>query len=344
MTRLRTIPLALLCLLLVGAKGVPTTDEIRQMLDEKQYRRVLREVARAQALKGDDAAAYDKGQLLVLRGEAQLGLRVQPAAAKSFRDAAETASRDEDRATARALAMLLAKSEDLVYTPRTGGASGASDRGIDILADRKAALAALLADELAAIEPKAQDAKGAKSIADVLAAAKAAAPVGELELAVTGSRKRVDEMMNGFASQVAALLDQALIDLDRQADNIEQAALTMMAIPPEALGGRQDPKFVKAKKRGLAPGDQGALRSIMDTCREIVSRNRDVALELGADPDRFRSAGDFAIRLSAKARAILRADYSGIVDIPADRAPKPITGTRTEKSSPGVNGEPPAQP
>jgi hypothetical protein len=341
MTRLRTIPLALLCVLLVGAKGVPTTDEIRQMLDEKQYRRVLREVARAQALKGDDAAVYDKGQLLLLRGEAQLGLRVQPAAAKSFRDAAETASRDEDRATARALAMLLAKSEDLLYTPKTGDAT---DRGIDILADRKAALAALLADELATVEPKAQDAKGAKSIADVLAAAKAAAPVGELELAVTGSRKRVDEMMNGFSSQVAALLDQTLIDLDRQADNIEQTALTMMAIPPEALGGRQDPKFVKAKKRGLAPGDQGALRSIMDTCREIVSRNRDVALQLGADPDRFRSAGDFAIRLSAKASAILRADYSGIVDIPADRAPKPITGTRTEKSSPGVNGEPPAQP
>jgi hypothetical protein len=243
--------------------------------------------------------------------------------------------------------MLLAKSEDLVYTPKTGdatGASGAADRGIDILADRKAALAALLADEFAAVESRAADAKGTKSIADVLAGAKAAATVGELELAVNGSRKRVDEMMNGFASQVAALLDQALIDLDRQADDIERGALVMMAIPPEALGGRQDPKFVKAKKRGLAPGDQSALRSITDTCREIVSRNRDVALQLGADPDRFRSAGDFAIRLSAKASAILRADYSGIVDVPVDQAPKPITGTRTERSSSGVNDKPPARP
>ena len=61
MTRLCTIPLALLCLLFIGAKGVPTTDEIRQMLADKQYRRVLREVARAQALKGDDAAGYDRG-------------------------------------------------------------------------------------------------------------------------------------------------------------------------------------------------------------------------------------------------------------------------------------------
>jgi hypothetical protein len=201
----------------------------------------------------------------------------------------------------------------------------------------------LLADEFAAVEPKAQDAQGAKSIADVLEAAKAAAPVGQLELAVTGSRKRVDEMMNGFATQIGTLLDQTLLDLDRQADSIEQSAQTMMAIPPEALGGRQDPKFVKAKKRGLAPGDQGALRSIMDNCREVVSRNRDVALELGVDPDRFRSASDFAIRLSGKAGAILRADYSGIVDVPADQAPKHVAGKRTQTSSPGATAEPPPQ-
>jgi hypothetical protein len=342
MTRMGRIFLGVamtLCLLHVGAKGVPTTDEIRQMLADKQYRRVLREVARVSALKGEDAAAYDKGQLLLLRGEAQLGLRIQPGAAKSFRDAADTATRDEDRATARALAMLLSKSEDLVYTPKTGEATG---RGIDIIADRKAALAALLADEFAAVEPKAQDAQGAKSIADVLEAAKAAAPVGQLELAVTGSRKRVDEMMNGFATQIATLLDQTLLDLDRQADNIEQSAQTMMAIPPEALGGRQDPKFVKAKKRGLAPGDQGALRWIMDNCREVVSRNRDVALELVADPDRFRSASDFAIRLSARAGAILRADYSGIIDVPAEQAPKQVTGKRTQ-TSPGASAEPAAQ-
>jgi len=71
MTRTGRIFLGLamtLCLLHVGAKGVPTTDDIRQMLADKQYRRVLREVARVSALKGEDAAAYDKVQPLLQRG------------------------------------------------------------------------------------------------------------------------------------------------------------------------------------------------------------------------------------------------------------------------------------
>jgi hypothetical protein len=326
--------------LVVGAKGVPTTSEMRQMIDDKQYKRAMREIARAMAIKGDAAASYDRGELLLLRAEAQLGLRIEPAAAKSFRDAADVATTDEDRATARAMSLLMSKSNDLAYTPRTGDAT---DRTIDIVADRKSALAALLADETAALEPKARDAKDNKNIADVLEAAKAVTPVGDLEFAVTGSRKHAGELMSGFADQIGRLLDDTLIDLDHQADKIEESALAMVVIPPAALGPNNDPKIVKAKKRGLAPGDQGALKSIVDTCREIVSRNREVALQLGTDSDRFRSASDFAIRLSSKAGAILRADYSGIHEIPADKAPKPL-GTRTQTSPPPPAAPEPAAP
>src|SRR5688572_19628242 len=56
--RRATFVLLALLGLLCAARGVPTTDQIRGMLADKQYKRVLREVARAMALKGDDAAAY----------------------------------------------------------------------------------------------------------------------------------------------------------------------------------------------------------------------------------------------------------------------------------------------
>ena len=332
------------CLLLVGATGVPTTPQIRQMLADKQYKRVLREVARAMSLRGDDAVGYDRGELTLIRADAQLAMRIEPAAAKAYRDAAEAATRDEGRATARARAVLMSKSEHLEYTPVTGKGVG---RAIDIVNDRKPALEALLADELATLGPTTRSSRDkSTTIPDVLDAAKALEPIGDLERVVTGSRKRVDAMMTAYADQVGTLLEAALVDLDRQADAIENTALTLVVLPPAALGGKVDPKVIKGKKRGLAPGDQGALKSIMDQCREIVSRNREVAMQLGAEADRFHSASDYAIRISAKASDILHADYSGIVERPRDKAgdiQQPKVERRESSSSPQTP-EPAPQP
>jgi hypothetical protein len=105
---------------------------------------------------------------------------------------------------------------------------------------------------------------------------------------------------------------------------------------------------IKAKKRGLAPGDQESLKSVMNQCREIVSRNREVALQLGADPDRFHSASDYAIRISAKAGDILHADYSGIIERQRDKAgdiQQPQTERRESSSpQPGEPAQPQPQP
>jgi hypothetical protein len=334
--RRSTLVLLALLSLLLAARGVPTTEEIRQMLADKQHKRVLREVARALHLKGDDAAAYDRGELLLLRAEAQLGMRIEPAAARSFKEAAEAATRDEHRATGRAMALLIARSELLVYRPRTGEGAG---RDIDIVADRKAALEALLADELALLEPRVARAKEKKKIADVLETAKAVEPVAELEFAATGGRKRTDELRGGIVTQVEALLDEALIDLDRKADAIEAGATALVVVPQSVAPGKEL-KTVKVKKRGLTTPDEAALKGTMEACRDVVSRNREVAEQLGADPQRFGRASDFAIRLSAKAGAILRADYGEIEERPLDAAPPaPASGEPTV----GVGSGAPAQ-
>jgi hypothetical protein len=68
----------------------------------------------------------------------------------------------------------------------------------------------------------------------------------------------------------------------------------------------------------FSPADEATLRNTMETCREIVSRSTEVAEQLGAEPTRFRRASDFAIRLSSKASAILRTDYTGIQERPID--------------------------
>ncbi len=314
----RTTPavlLSLLCFLLVGAREVPSSSEMRQMVNDKQHKRALREIARALHLKGDDAAAYDRGELLLIRADAQLGMRIEPAAAKSYRDAAEAATNDDDRATARAMALLMSRCERLVYTPRTGEPAA---REIDIVADRKAGLDALLADEMAAIGPTVRAAKESKKIADVLDTVSAVEPVASVERAATGSTARTDAFFKSFVTRIETLLDEALIELDQKANEIENHALGLIALPQENRPGQAPPAAIKVKKRGLSPADEAALKQVMETCREVVSHNREVAMQLGAEPDRFRRASDFAIRLSSKAGAILRADYTGIEERPVD--------------------------
>ena len=341
----RSIPtvlvLLVMCTLLVAAREVPTTAEIRQMVAEKQYKRVLREVARAMQLKGDDAAAYDRGELLLLRADAQLGMRIEPSAAKSFRDAAEAVTSTADiRDTGRAMSLLMSRSERLVYTTRSADAPG---REIDIVNDRKAALDALLADELAAYEPKIRAAKEKKSIAEVLEAVKGVEPIAAVERAATGSTRRTDEMRAGFVGQVEMLLDDALVQLDRRADDVETRARALIAVPQEVRAGQAAPKTMKVKKTGLSPTDEAALKGVMETCREIVSRNREVAQQLGAERDRFRRASDAAIRLADKAGAILRADYTGIQERPLDAGTADVQTpqVREHTSTPATPSAPP---
>jgi hypothetical protein len=237
--RLTAVFCCLLSLLALGAKGVPTTDEIRQMLDDKQYKRVLREVARAMALKGDDAIGYDRGKLLLIRADAQLAMRQELSAAKSYREAADAATNADDRSTARAAALLIARGDHLVYRPRTGERIG---RDMDIVTERTPAFAALLADELSSLEPRVSAAKEKKSIAEVLETVKAIEPVADVEFVATGGRTRTDELRGSFVTRMETLLDEALVELDRQADAIEANAMGLIALPKAAKAGQAPAK------------------------------------------------------------------------------------------------------
>lgn len=301
------------------------------MVAQKQYRRVLREIGRAMHLKGEEAVAYDRGELLLIRADTQLAMRIEPAAVKSYRDAAEAATNEEHRAMARAMALLVLRSERLAYAPRTGEAAGRPP--IDIVADRAAALDALLADEMAIVEPKVRAAKESKQIADVLETVRVVEPVAFIERAATGATARTDAFMKEFVERIETLLDDALVALDRKASDIEAHALGLIAVPQEIRPGQPPPNTMKVKKRGLSPADEAALKQVMETCREIVSRNREVAMQLGAEPDEFQRASDFAIRLSSKAGAILRADYTGIQERSIEPNAPPAPAERVEQGT-----------
>src|SRR5689334_4614100 len=59
----------------VGANALPTTDEIHELFKDQKYKETLQRLSRVLALKGEAAKAYDRHDLLRLRGETQLKLK-----------------------------------------------------------------------------------------------------------------------------------------------------------------------------------------------------------------------------------------------------------------------------
>src|SRR5437868_6583702 len=86
----------LVCLLFIaqahaqptGASVAPaSTQPIQQMLDDKKYVEVLKETQRILRLKGPAAEAYNKADVLMLRGEAQVQLKQMQPAIESLKQA-----------------------------------------------------------------------------------------------------------------------------------------------------------------------------------------------------------------------------------------------------------------
>src|SRR5688572_2221999 len=73
-------------------RGLPPMEELETMLEEKKYQPVLQTISRVLALKGEAARAYDRGKVLLLKGEAHLQMRQGPTAVGAFNDAAEVAT------------------------------------------------------------------------------------------------------------------------------------------------------------------------------------------------------------------------------------------------------------
>src|SRR5208283_3866968 len=109
-----------------GPAPLPTADEVRKQVDDGQYRDALKNLLRILDLKGPPAVAYDRVDMLFLRGECQLQIHENNAAQGSL-DAAVKEARggngvpaNRDKAVgALALSALLAKSPNLMYTPKT---------------------------------------------------------------------------------------------------------------------------------------------------------------------------------------------------------------------------------
>ena len=160
-----------------------------QMFAEGQYAALIEKVNAGLAeakRKKQKLSVGEHFAILRHKGESHLRLKSQQQAIAAFKDAAALAVADTYRAEPAAMVLLLQRSKQFAYSPRSGASKG---QPIDVLADRKRALEALLADELEAVRPKVAG-KTPNTLPQVLQMLEQTQNLRTIEMATTGGKRR----------------------------------------------------------------------------------------------------------------------------------------------------------
>jgi hypothetical protein len=290
------------------AEPVPTVEDVRKLLEAGNGSDALRQINRLLALRGKAAEAYDRYELLTLKGDAHLRLRANEAAAVAFKQAAGETDDKVKEAIARATEQLIRRSKGLAYTPKKAP-KGQAAGPIDVVdpESRHKALAALFVDEMAPVLPKVEAAKDAKTVAPMLAAMAAAREMEYLELAANGSADQINGMVEGLKEQGKTMLGKVLEKGAKRVDRITQRANeteNVKQIIPNSRGGYRTVQV--PKRRGVDRDDVTELKTIVDGCDELMAQARALAAATGGDEEEVEDLLDGADDLKVHVQRMLR--------------------------------------
>jgi hypothetical protein len=295
--------------LLAQQQPLPTVDQLKAQL-ESNPQEVLRNVARMLALKGAAAQQYDRYELLMLRGEAHLRGKAMPPAAQAFADAARETTDPAKKATARANEILMRRSKIGGYTPKPQrpSAKPASTKPFPPLIpiikeeDRKLAMEALFADEMAVAEPKLKAADNATALPPIIEAIKVAVDLGAVEQFATGGANQTKQLTANLAKRSHFLIDKALDDMNKRTEHCWQ-----IASQRSYSLDRSRNQYDNAGMVGLTSVQQNELKNVIATTEKIAP----VATELAAVTGGAELTADAttAQKLHERAKEVLAYDY-----------------------------------
>jgi hypothetical protein len=312
--------LSVLALLAPAARAepepLPTQEELHQLYNQQKYPEVLQKLARVMALKGIPAKAYDRHDLLRLRGETQLRIKANAAAEQAFNEAAKEAPDPAAAALDSATAVLIHHSPGGQDMPKPREKGKPPPAGISILdpEQRKLAMSALYRDEVTAAAPKIKAVKEAKSLPPIMDLMPTIGYLRTLESATTGGKSdQTKAMVSDLARHAQGLMADAIQDMARQTDFLDKYANQMiendaLIQDPVSGGLRREQRW---RKRGLQPKDENQLKGIVNTCDKVVPASREMADALGTDAAGLDAVRTAAEKVGRKADQVLHADYRG---------------------------------
>jgi tetratricopeptide (TPR) repeat protein len=291
-----------------------TTDEIQALVKEGQYPQALQKIAASLQLRGAAAQSVDRSQLYMLKAECHLQQKAGTMAAESYASAAKEAADPKAKAIAAAHEALVKQSKALAYSPKSTP-KGQRPEPIDILPaeNRKRAFAAMLADELAAMEPKLKAARAGKTLVPIAALFKPLATVEGVEIAATGSnekaaalRKELTEQSRKTTAEALRVISKRLGEIDKDANTFEVFYREIPDINSRVPGMIRQKAY---RKRGLSNQATKELQEVNATCDKIAPALAELATGLGTEPKTFDALTEEAARIRRESDRVLDTDY-----------------------------------
>ena len=301
---------------------LPTVEQLKAQLAEGKHQEVLKHVAKLLGLRGENAKAYDRYELLCLRGEAALRGKANSMAIEAFGQAARATTEPEKQAVARATEVLIRRAKPLGYVPRVApqlapqgkvdaaaAAAATAARAqvaqpIPIIeeADRKRAFAALFVDEFATVEPKVKAATKSNGLPPVIDAIKSIGDLRAIELAATESSAKTKGITADLGAHAHALISGTLKPMQQR---VEECWTT--ASSATVTDGSDGQRYRLPGMWGLNSTQQNDLKAIIATCEKV----QPVAAELASVTERSELIADaqMAQKLHARAIEVLTYDY-----------------------------------
>lgn len=290
-----------------GRTPAPTTQQLQQMIDAKQYAEVLQQSQRILALKGAAAKDLDKFDVYMLRAEAQLQLKQQGPAAQSYKEAIKATNNPTKSGVPKAMISLLQKSKGMMYTPKPSSDPTKPSAPLNITDpnDRKLALAALFDDEWKPAQTKIDALKkqGNTSLTPIMEAAGLAGEMRGLELAATGTDEKTSTALSDLTDSAARLMTDYI---DRQSKRVEEVG--------RAANLPQSNNANETNRMGLTAAQANDLRDIVATSEKLASAADLVAASAGPKAGDFKAISSRAEDLRKKAADVMNADYTATID------------------------------
>lgn len=294
--------------------AAPSAEEIKKLIDAGSYREALQKLSRALALKGAAAGQYNRHDLLRMKAQSHLNLKDTSSSSAAFAAAAKVAPDDITRAEDRASELVVKRSKNLTFTPKPAK-KGDKAEPIEIVdpEKRKAAFAALLADEKAAAAPALKSARGAKTLPPIVDGLKRIGDLRMLELAATGEDAEASKLVDDLAGRAHTLMDDAVQDMADLVKDVEESAndVIPIAVPTRGVAGSGPLVMQSYKKRGLSTRDSQDLRRAIGDLTKIVPTARELARALGSEHGKqFETLAEDAEAVGNQAHKVLTTDYA----------------------------------
>lgn len=281
-----------------------TLDDLHKMFAAGQYQVCLQQIARLRRMQPKLAGPESYG-LILLRADCYLHLNDPDFAQRDYARATKSPDRMQS-ATGRAMSLLIRKSDNLAYTPRTGE----ERQPIPIVSEdtRKKALAALFTDTLAANQPAIHKALEAQNLVPIMDVVEPLADVQALELTSSGTDVQVRPVLQGIGERARTLISRELDVKDEQVKQMGKLAGEQVNIGPIGPDWWWRNGSVR---RGLHTPERHQLRDLQAYLQKILNAaliGQKYAWALGGDGTKWDPVITHAQEVLQRATSVLEAE------------------------------------